>query len=107
MRGWRSGSFPAAPRRRCMQTEAPLITAIIPTYRRPLLLRRAIRSVLDQTYPNLLVCVYDNASGDETASVVRALAREDPRVRYHCHPENIGMSANFAYAMERVETPYF
>jgi glycosyltransferase involved in cell wall biosynthesis len=90
-----------------METDAPLITTIIPTYRRPELLRRAIRSVLNQTYPHFQVCVYDNASGDETAAVVAQLARDDPRVKYHCHAENIGMSANFAYGMERIDTPYF
>jgi glycosyltransferase involved in cell wall biosynthesis len=51
--------------------------------------------------------VYDNASGDETGAVVRALAEADPRVKYHCHPENIGVFKNFLYAMERVETPFF
>src|SRR5689334_22814362 len=55
----------------------------------------------------MIVQVYDNASGDETAAVVAELAAQDPRVRYHCHPENIGSSANFIYGMERVETPYF
>ena len=40
----------------------PLITTVIPTYRRPHMLQRAIRSVLDQTYPHFKICVYDNAS---------------------------------------------
>jgi glycosyltransferase involved in cell wall biosynthesis len=85
----------------------PLITTIIPTYRRPRLLRRAIRSVLAQTYPHLQVCIYDNASGDETPSVVDEMARRDSRLKYHCHPENIGPVKNFIYGMERVETPFF
>jgi len=85
----------------------PLITTVIPTYRRPRLLRRAIKSVLAQTYPYFQVFVYDNASGDETAAVVRELAKADPRVKYHCHPENIGVFKNFAYGMEHVETPFF
>jgi glycosyltransferase involved in cell wall biosynthesis len=84
-----------------------LITTVIPTYRRPRLLRRAIKSVLAQTYPYFQVFVYDNASGDETALVVRELAKADPRVKYHCHPENIGGFKNFAYGMEHVETPFF
>ena len=85
----------------------PLITTIIPTYRRPKMLGRAIRSVLRQTYPHFQVCVYDNASGDETASVVTEIAKTDPRVKYHCHPENIGSIKNFIYGMEHVETPFF
>lgn len=85
----------------------PLITTIIPTYRRPTLLRRAVRSVLNQTIPTCQVCVYDNASEDETASVVAELAKEDSRVRYYCHAENIGLSRNFLFGMQRVETPFF
>lgn len=85
----------------------PEITAVIPTYRRPKLLRRAVKSVLSQTYPHLKVMVFDNASGDETAGVVAALAQEDSRVHYHCHERNIGPHANFEYGMEAVETPYF
>ena len=85
----------------------PLITTIVPTYRRPKMLGRAIRSVLSQTYPHFQVCVYDNASGDETVSVVTEIAKTDPRVKYHCHTENIGAIKNFIYGMEHVETPFF
>lgn len=85
----------------------PLITTIIPTYRRPKMLQRAIRSVLNQTYPNFQVCVYDNASCDETGEIVAEFAKKDQRVKYHCHPENIGAFKNFLYGMEHVETPFF
>lgn len=88
-------------------TSAPLISTLIPTYRRPKLLERAIRSALNQTYPHLQVWVYDNASGDETEATVRRLAEADPRVRYFCHPENVGVYRNFIHAMAHVETPYF
>ena len=84
----------------------PLITTVIPTYRRPHLLRRAIRSVLDQSYPHFKICVYDNASEDETAEVVNNLARQDPRIHYHCHPNNIGAQDNFIFGLSRTETPY-
>lgn len=85
----------------------PLITTIIPTYRRPKLLQRAIQSILSQTYPHFQVCVYDNASGDETAAVVADIAKGDSRVKYHCHPKNIGGVANYNYGIEQVTTPYF
>lgn len=85
----------------------PLISTVIPTYRRPQLLRRAIRSVLNQTYPYLQVLVFDNASGDETASVVKELSLVDPRVKYYCHAENIGIYPNFIFGVESVRTPFF
>lgn len=84
-----------------------LITTIIPTYLRPKLLKRAIDSVLNQTYGRLVVHVYDNASGDETEEVVRKCMEKDPRVHYLRHPENIGMLSNYQFGLSQVKTPYF
>ncbi|MBS0603528.1 MAG: glycosyltransferase family 2 protein [Verrucomicrobia bacterium] len=86
---------------------SPLITTIIPTFRRPDRLKKAIQSVLNQTYPHIQVCVYDNASGDSTSDVVKELAKSDPRVMYHCHLTNIGAVENFQYGLSRIETPFF
>ena len=85
----------------------PVITTIIPTYRRPKLLQRAIKSVLNQTYPYLQICIYDNASGDETASVVAKMAEKDSRIKYYCHSNNLGMINNLNYGMKHVDTPLF
>ncbi len=84
-----------------------LVTTIIPTFRRPYLLRRAIASALNQTYRDVQVCVYDNASGDETQAAVAQIASLDSRVRYFCHPQPVPVARNFQFGMERVETPYF
>jgi len=85
----------------------PMITTVIPTYRRPELLKRAIRSVLDQTYSNFKLCVYDNASNDETGRLVNAIASRDSRVHYYCHKENIGSQENFHFGLSRVDTAFF
>jgi glycosyltransferase involved in cell wall biosynthesis len=90
-----------------MNTDKPQITTIICTYRRPQLLRRAIESVLNQTYQDFQICVYDNASGDNTAAVVAEFSQRDHRVKYHCRPENIGLLANYSSAMKEVTTPFF
>jgi len=83
------------------------ITTLIPTYRRPKYLRRAILSVLRQTYGNLQVNVFDNASLDETSAVVSSLSEDDARLKYFCHERNIGALANFRYAFQSINTPYF
>ncbi len=90
-----------------MTADTPLVTTIIPTYRRPHLLRRAVKSALAQQGVSLQVCVYDNASGDETREVVEAIAAEDDRVKYVGHPVNIGAFANFQFGLQHVETPFF
>ena len=90
----------------CLE-KAPVITTLIPTYRRPKLLERAIRSALNQTYPHVQVCVFDNDSRDDTEKTVRRLSNVDPRVRYFCRATNIGAHKNFVQAMESVDTPFF
>lgn len=50
----------------------PLVTVIIPTYNRAGLIGHAIKSVLNQTYPNIQLIVIDDGSVDNTPEVVRS-----------------------------------
>lgn len=83
------------------------ITTVIPTYRRPRMLRRAILSAVEQAGVDVEVNVFDNCSGDETGSIVQALAERDARIHYTCHPHNIGAHANFEVGVRSVDTPFF
>ena len=85
----------------------PLITTIITTFRRPKLLKRAITSAMNQTYSNIRICIYDNASGDETETIVREFIKLDSRINYHRHEQNIGMMKNYQFALSKVNTPLF
>lgn len=84
-----------------------MITTVIPTFRRPTLLKRAIESVLAQSFKGLTVCVYDNASGDETESIVRAFSERDSRVIYYKNSKNIGGVANMIQGLSAVATPFY
>ena len=83
-----------------------LITAIIPTYKRPQWLKRAIRSVLGQSFSDFEVLVADNASGEETTAVLNEFQHQDKRLKVLRHPHNIGMTANFQAALQQTTTPY-
>ncbi len=85
----------------------PLITIILPTFRRPTMLPKAIQSVLDQDFRDFTLSIYDNCSNDETPSVVRRYVEQDERIKYHCHAQNIGAAANYSYALREVRTPFF
>ncbi len=89
-----------------MQNDSTL-TVVIPTYRRPRLLKRAISSVTQQNYSDVKVMVFDNDSGDETKTVVTDLMLNDHRISYHCHEKNIGAPANFAFGAKQVNTKFF
>ena len=61
---------------------AALVSVIMPTYKRPDLLPRAVQSVLTQTHRNLELIIVDDNSPDSTPDVVRSLMQEDDRIRY-------------------------
>ena len=76
---------------------------IIPTYNRARVLPRAIRSVLDQDYPDWALYVVNDGSGDETESVVRPFL-SDSRIRYLSSSVNRGRLHSLNLALDRVET---
>lgn len=63
--------------------EQPLISVIVPAHNNGRTIRVALDSIRNQTYRNLEIVVVDDASTDNTANVVRVVAKEDSRVRYY------------------------
>jgi glycosyltransferase involved in cell wall biosynthesis len=68
----------------------PLVTALIPAYNAAATIRRAVDSVLAQTYRNYEIIVVDDASRDATADIVASNYGE--RVRLLRLPRNQGES---------------
>lgn len=69
----------------------PLVSVIIPTYNRPEQLRRAISSVLAQTYQNFEIIIVDDASSVDVAMITGEF--NDKRITYIRHEKNKGASA--------------
>lgn len=80
-----------------MKANNPLVSVIIPTYKRPDTLDRAINSVLNQTYPNVEVIVVDDnnpgTDGRHLTEIKMAPYRGNSRVRYIKHEKNKNGSA--------------
>lgn len=81
-----------------------LVTIAIPTYNRCALLREALQSALDQTYPSIEVLVCDNASTDGTEQFMAQV--HDPRVRHVRHATNIGLLGNWKATIEHARGTY-
>lgn len=60
-----------------MKTEKPLISIIIPTYNRPDLLKKAIKSASDQTYKNLEIIIIDDASTKDYQKIIKNLNKKN------------------------------
>jgi glycosyltransferase involved in cell wall biosynthesis len=69
----------------------PLVTAIITTYDRPMLARRAIKSALSQTYELLEIIVVEDGSESGIAAWIDE--RHDEKIRYIRHQKNRGLAA--------------
>jgi glycosyltransferase involved in cell wall biosynthesis len=86
------------------QTAGVSVTVGIPTRNRSGWLRESILSVLGQSFQDFKLIVSDNASTDDTASIVASLA--DERVEYFRAASDIGMFANVNRVIDAVTTPY-
>jgi glycosyltransferase involved in cell wall biosynthesis len=84
----------------------PLISAIIPTYKRPKEVANAVRSVFAQTWRPLECVVVDDGSGDETQSVLRSLESGDVQFR-HVEVSNAGAGPARSKGMELATGEYF
>jgi glycosyltransferase involved in cell wall biosynthesis len=83
---------------------SPEVTIAIPTYNRSDLLKISLKGALAQDYPNFRVLVLDNASTDDTESVVRSFS--DPRITYIRNETNIGLFRNWHRAIAFNSSPY-
>jgi len=65
-----------------MDSDNPLISVVIPTRNRSLLLKRAIESVLSQRYGNMELIIVDDASEDTTLDVVKSYQKSFRKFKY-------------------------
>jgi hypothetical protein len=70
----------------------PLFEIRLPTYNRPEMLRRAIESLLSQTYPHWKAVVFDDSTSAEARDVVQSA--DDDRISYKRNPVRMGAAGN-------------
>jgi len=71
--------------------DVPMVSVIVPTFNRPEMLRKALSSILAQTYENFEILVI-NDCGTDVRVVVEGL-NNSGRIRYLSHDRNQGLSA--------------
>src|SRR6185369_6450662 len=92
--------------RNSMQQNNPLVSIIIPTRNRKVLLKDALDSVIAQTYTRLQIIIQDNNSQDGTYEDVKQYL-SDKRVEYYRSDKDLSMTENWNAAFSHVRGDYF
>ncbi len=71
-----------------------LLSIIIPTFNRALLLRETLVSIQKQSYTNWECIIVDDGSTDATAEVVVGFVKNDERFQYYKRPDTLPKGAN-------------
>jgi glycosyltransferase involved in cell wall biosynthesis len=100
----------AVPRRirvrpRAQEREAR-VSVVVPVYNYGRYLEACLRSALDQEGVDLDIVVVDDASADDSLSVARRIAGEDPRVHVIAHARNRGHIATVNEGMAAATGDY-
>lgn len=83
----------------------PDIDILLPYWGDPELFRQTVNSVLAQSNPNWRLLIFDDCYPSDEAQKYIATITDD-RVVYHRHEKNIGITANFNYAIQNATSKY-
>jgi len=83
--------------------EKDLVSILVPTYNRPALLERAIKSLLEQSYKKLEIVVVNDA-GRDVQDVVNSF--KDLRIKYFQNSENKGLAGTRNVALKNCKGDY-
>jgi glycosyltransferase involved in cell wall biosynthesis len=85
----------------------PLVSIGLPVYNGQETIKRALGSLVDQTYENIEIIVSDNASTDRTLHLCKRILRDHPKARILEQPTNCGPHANFAAVLDAAQGEFF
>jgi glycosyltransferase involved in cell wall biosynthesis len=79
----------------------------MPVYNAEKSIRRALDSILNQTFTDFELIISDNASTDATEAICREYAKTDDRISYLRQPKNCGAPTNFNRVLHKACGEYF
>jgi glycosyltransferase involved in cell wall biosynthesis len=85
----------------------PSVGIGLPVYNNSKYLSKTLDSLLNQTYPNIIIYLSDDCSDDGTDDICEYYAAKDKRIKYSRNEKNIGPSANSKKILALASTEYF
>lgn len=83
------------------------VTVGVPVFNAAAHLERCLECLRTQTFEDIEVLIFDNASTDETPFIAKRFVEGDVRFLYFRQQENKGAAANFIDALEASKSKYF
>jgi glycosyltransferase involved in cell wall biosynthesis len=84
----------------------PKVSILLPNRNGGRFLREAIASALEQDFTDFELIISDNASMDDSASLIRELAGADSRIHFTLQPQDLGMVGNFNWCLAQARGEY-
>ena len=78
---------------------SPLVSVAMATYNGANYLKEQLSSILGQTYSNLEIVITDDASSDETLTILRDFEKSHHRIKIFRHRTNQGITASFEHSI--------
>ncbi len=73
----------------------PKVSICIPTYNGAEFIAQCLESACSQTFSDIEIIVCDDGSTDDTIELVRAVMKDDARVKLHVNEKNLGLVGNW------------
>jgi len=89
------------------QDHIPKVSIGMPVYNGEKFIRKALDSLLAQTFTNFELIISDNASTDATGRICQQYSARDQRLQYIRQPLNRGPKANFQFVLDKAQAEYF
>lgn len=84
----------------------PKISILVPTFNYAEYIERALDSIISQNFESYEVIISDDASSDNTDSIVRPYVEKDERFHFFRHEKNLGMAGNWNWCLDMAKGEY-
>lgn len=83
-----------------------LVSVIMPVYNGLPYLKKALESVLNQSYSKLEFIIYDDASKDNSWQIIKKFQTKDKRIRLFQNKKNLGLGITLNKAIKKAKGEY-
>lgn len=87
-------------------SDSKLVSVLLPVFNGERYLARAIESVLQQSYENFELIIFDDFSTDQSLRIIEAFAARDSRIKHWRSAQRLGVYENFNQCLGQAQGYY-